>query len=148
MFSRPFGPIPALYGTFALLVLICSVKNLPFTARTGISALLQIDKSLEEAARVQGIGWAKRMLRIIVPIASTGLVSGMLLAFIGIMRELSLIILLVTPSTNVLAGQIYYYQANDMPQLVGAATIVLVVIVVTINLIVRLLHRKLKIGIV
>ncbi len=148
MFSRPFGPIPALYGTFALLVLICSVKNLPFTARTGISALLQIDKSLEEAARVQGIGWGKRMRRIIVPIASTGLISGMLLAFIGIMRELSLIILLVTPSTNVLAGQIYYYQSNDMPQLVGAATIVLVVIVVAINLIVRLLHRKLKLGIV
>ena len=38
MFARPFGPIPALYGTFALLVLICSVKTLPFTSRTGIAA--------------------------------------------------------------------------------------------------------------
>jgi iron(III) transport system permease protein len=148
MFSRPFGPVPALYGTFALLILICSVKNLPFTARTGISALLQIDKSLEEAARVQGIPWHKRMMRIIVPIASTGLISGMLLAFVGIMRELSLIILLVTPSTNVLAGQIYYYQANDMPQLVGASTIVLVAIVVSVNLLVRLLHRRAKLGVI
>lgn len=148
MFSRPFGPLPALYGTFALLVLICSVKNLPFTARTGISALLQIDRSLEEVARVQGISWPKRMLRIIVPIASAGLISGMLLAFVGIMRELSLIILLVTPSTNVLAGQIYYYQANDMPQLVGASTVLLVAIVVAVNLLVRLIHRKAKLGVV
>lgn len=148
MFSRSFGPLPALYGTFALLVLICSVKNLPFTARTGISALLQIDRSLEEVARVQGISWPKRMLRIIVPIASAGLISGMLLAFVGIMRELSLIILLVTPSTNVLAGQIYYYQANDMPQLVGASTVLLVAIVVAVNLLVRLIHRKAKLGVV
>src|SRR5690606_19208868 len=61
MFSTPYGPIPALYGTFAILVLITVVKNLPFTSRTGIAAMLQIDKSLEEAARVQGIGWLGRM---------------------------------------------------------------------------------------
>ena len=54
MFSTPLGPIPALYGTFTILVLITVVKNLPFTSRTGIAAMLQIDKSLEEAARVLG----------------------------------------------------------------------------------------------
>ncbi|WP_293866105.1 iron ABC transporter permease [uncultured Alsobacter sp.] len=139
MFSRPFGPLPALYGTFALLILICTVKTLPFTSRTGIAALLQIDRSLEEAARVQGIGWARRMLRIIVPIAAGGLVSGMLLTFVSIMRELSLIILLVTPSTNVLAGVIYNYQNQDMPQLVGVATTLLVVLVVGASVLVRVL---------
>ena len=146
MFARPFGPIPALYGTFALLVLICSVKTLPFTSRTGIAALLQIDKSLEEAARVQGIGWFRRMVRIIVPIAAGGLLSGMLLSFISIMRELSLIILLVTPSTNVLAGVIYNYQNQDMPQLVGVATVLLVAIVIAVNLVVRALSTKARIG--
>ena len=146
MFARPFGPIPALYGTFALLVLICSVKTLPFTSRTGIAALLQIDKSLEEAARVQGIGWFRRMMRIIVPIAAGGLLSGMLLSFISIMRELSLIILLVTPSTNVLAGVIYNYQNQDMPQLVGVATVLLVAIVIVVNLVVRALSTKARVG--
>ena len=37
MFSTSYGPIPALYGTFFLLVLITVVKNLPFTSRTGIA---------------------------------------------------------------------------------------------------------------
>ena len=54
MFSGPIGPLPALYGTFAILVLITVVKNLPFTSR-GIAAM-QIDKSMEEAAPF-GIGW-------------------------------------------------------------------------------------------
>ncbi|MBL6945781.1 MAG: iron ABC transporter permease [Rhodospirillales bacterium] len=142
MFSSQIGPIPALYGTFILLVLISSVKALPFTSRTGISALLQIDKSLEEAARVQGIGWYKRMIRIIIPLASSGLISGMLLTFITVMRELSLIILLVTPSTAVLTTLIFEYQLMDLSQHVGAATVLLVLIVISVNLFVRLISRK------
>lgn len=147
MFSKSIGPIPALYGTFALLVLITSVKNLPYTSRTGIAALLQIDKSLEEAARVQGIGWFGRVRRIVVPLAASGLVSGMLLTFIGTMRELSLIILLVTPSTAMLASIIYSYQTDDVPQLIGAATLMLVALVVGCNTLFRLIFRNTKMGV-
>jgi len=146
MFSQSFGPIPALYGTFALLVLIATVKNLPYTSRTGIAAMLQIDKSLEESARVQGIGWFSRIRKIVAPLAASGLVSGMLLSFIGTMRELSLIILLVTPSTAVLASVIYTYQTDDVPQLIGAATLLLVALVVGCNLLFRLVFRNTKMG--
>ncbi|WP_113260285.1 ABC transporter permease [Agrobacterium cavarae] len=146
MFSQSLGPIPALYGTFALLVLIATVKNLPYTSRTGIAAMLQIDKSLEESARVQGIGWFSRIRKIVAPLAAPGLVSGMLLSFIGTMRELSLIILLVTPSTAVLASVIYTYQTDDVPQLIGAATLLLVALVVGCNLLFRLVFRNTKMG--
>lgn len=146
MFSQSLGPIPALYGTFALLVLIATVKNLPYTSRTGIAAMLQIDKSLEESARVQGIGWFSRIRKIVAPLAASGLVSGMLLSFIGTMRELSLIILLVTPSTAVLASVIYTYQTDDVPQLIGAATLLLVALVVGCNLLFRLVFRNTKMG--
>ncbi|WP_157136379.1 ABC transporter permease [Sagittula stellata] len=146
MFSKPIGPMPALYGTFALLVLIAAVKNLPYTSRTGIAALLQIDKSLEEAARTQGIGWVARVRRIVIPLASNGLMSGMLLSFIGTMRELSLIILLVTPSTAVLASVIYTYQTDDVPQLIGAATLLLVLLIIGFNILFRLVFRNAKLG--
>ena len=142
VFSRPIGPVPALYGTFALLVIICAIKNLPFTSRTGIAALLQIDRSLEETARVQGIGWFKRMAKIIVPVASSGLISGMLLSFITVMRELSLIILLITPSTNTLTTLVFDYQLQDLSQHVGAATVMLMLIIVGVNVAVRLFSRK------
>ena len=137
IFSSGIGPIPALYGTFALLVIITTVKNLPFTSRTGISAMLQIDKSLEETARVQGIRWSRRMLKIILPISLSGLISGMLLTFITAMRELSLIILLLTPSSMVMTGVIFGYFENDLTQHAGAVTLVLVIIIISINLIVR-----------
>ena len=71
--------------------------------------MLQIVKSLEEAARVQGIGWMRRMYRIILPMSTSGLMAGMLLTFITAMRELSLIILLLTPHTMVMTGLIFGY---------------------------------------
>ncbi len=137
MFSTSFGPLPALYGTFALLVLITTVKNLPFSSRTGISAMLQIDKSLEEAARVQGIGWFRRMARIIIPLSTSGLMAGMLLTFITAMRELSLIILLVTPSTMVMTTVIFAYQEQDAAQHANGVTLILVLIIVFANILVR-----------
>lgn len=139
MFSTPFGPLPALYGTFTILVLITVVKNLPFTSRTGIAAMMQIDKSLEETARVQGIGWFRRMAQIIIPMSTSGLISGMLLTFITAMRELSLIILLISPTNMVLTGLIFNYNEQDMTQHSGAVTLLLVMIIIGVNLLVRVL---------
>lgn len=139
MFSKPWGPLPALYGTFTILVLITVVKNLPFTSRTGIAAMLQIDKSLEETARVQGIGWFRRMAKIIIPMSTSGLISGMLLTFITAMRELSLIILLLSPANMVLTGLIFNYNEQDMTQHSGAVTLLLVMIIVGVNVLVRVL---------
>ena len=138
MFSTSWGPLPALYGTFTILVLITVVKNLPFTSRTGIAAILQIDKSLEETARVQGIGWFRRMAKIIIPMSSSGVIAGMLLTFITATRELSLIILLLSPANMVLTGVIFSYNEHDMTQHSGAVTLFLVMIIVGANVLVRL----------
>jgi iron(III) transport system permease protein len=138
MFSTSWGPVPALYGTFTILVLITVVKNLPFTSRTGIAAMLQIDKSIEETARVQGIRWIKRMVRIVIPLSFSGLVSGMLLTFITAMRELSLIILLISPSNMVLTGLLFNYNEQDMSQHAGAVTLLLTVIIITGSILARM----------
>ena len=54
LFAEPVGPIPALYGTFTLLVLISVVSRLPYSVKTGVTAITQIGQELEEAASWQG----------------------------------------------------------------------------------------------
>ncbi len=137
MFAHPFGPIPALYGTFYLILLIVIVKNMPFSSRTGISAILQIDKSLEEVAQTEGIPWFTRFRKIIFPLSRSGFFSGMILTFITSMRELSLIILLVTPSTRLLTSIIFAYNDQDMVQHANGVTLILLIIIVSANFIVR-----------
>jgi len=100
MFAVPRGPIPSLHGSFLLLVIVCSISALPYAVKAGISAMRQIGGELEEAALMAGAGWWTRMRRIIVPIQKSTYFAGMLLPFISVTRELSLVILLVTPTTQ------------------------------------------------
>ena len=102
MFAVKRGPIPALYGTFTLLVLIGCVKYMPMASRSGVNSMLQVSAQIEEAAQIMGIGWFKRLTQIIVPIQKSTVISGYLLPFISCMRELSLFVLLVTSANKVL----------------------------------------------
>jgi len=137
LFAHPIGPIPALYGTMGLLILISVVKRLPYSSRTGISSMIQIGKELEESAIVLGAGWWRRFRKIIFPLGKSGFIAGFLLTFITMMRELSLIILLVTPRTEVLTTLIYRYAEEGIPQFTNALAMVIVFLTVAIYFIVQ-----------
>ncbi len=137
MFAKPVGPIPPLYGTFALLVVVSVAKNLPFSSRTGVSAMMQVGKELEEAAAIAGANAWTRFTRIIFPLTRSGFISGLLLTFITTMRELSLIILLVTPATQVLASMTMRYTENGSEQKADAVIILLIVLILGGNWIIN-----------
>ena len=130
LFSRSIGPLPPLYGTFVLLVMVCVAKNLPFSARSGISSMLQVAGELEEAAMMAGASWFRRFRRIILPLTLAGSLSGFILAFIATMRELSLIILLITPETRTLTTMTFRYVEQGYSQFADAIILLIVILVV------------------
>jgi iron(III) transport system permease protein len=136
MFIKPLGPFPALYGTFALLVVVSVAKHIPYSSRSGVSAMMQVGRELEEAAQISGASVWRRFLRIIFPLTSSGFVSGFLLTFITTMRELSLIILLVTPETQVLASQTMFYIENGDGQMANVVILILIALVAVGNFII------------
>jgi iron(III) transport system permease protein len=136
MFVKPLGPIPALYGTFTLLVVVSVADKMPYSSRTGVSAMMQVGRELEEAGQVAGASAVRRFKAIIFPLTSAGFVSGFLLTFITVMRELSLIILLVTPETQVLASQTMQYIENGDGQMANIVILILITIVALGNFII------------
>ena len=136
MFARKMGPLPSLYGTFALLVIVSVAKHIPYSSRSGVSAMMQVGRELEEAAQVAGANVWQRFRRIIFPLTTSGFVSGFLLTFITTMRELSLIILLVTRDTQVLASQTMKYVEAGRDQMANIVILILVAITVTGNAII------------
>lgn len=141
MFAKPFGPIPALYGTFTLLVLISMVKHLPYSSRAGVASVMQVAGELEEAAAMVGAKWGHRFRKIILPLSSSGLMAGTLLTFITTMRELSLIILLVTPATRVLTTMTFRYAEQDFEQLADALAAFIVILIFAGNFIINRIRR-------
>ena len=134
MFSTPqtiFGVtiIPSLYGTFALISLTSVVKHLPFASRAGTSNMLQIGGELEEAASIAGAGFFKRFARIVFPLSKGGFISGFMLIFVSIMKELDLIILIMTPKTTTLPYLAFQYSNGNSPQASDCVAIVMFSIV-------------------
>ena len=134
MFSQPqqiFGVtlVPALYGTFALLTLVSVVKHLPFAARAGTSNMLQISGELEEAATIEGAGFFRRFVKIVFPLSKGGFISGFMLIFVSIKKELDLIILIMTPTTSTLPYLAFRYQNGNSPQASDCVAIVMFSIV-------------------
>ncbi len=136
MFARKMGPLPSLYGTFALLVIVSVAKHIPYSSRSGVSAMMQVGRELEEAAQVAGANVWQRFRRIIFPLTASGFVSGFLLTFITTMRELSLIILLVTRDTQLLASLTMKYVENGRDQMANIVILILIAITVTGNAII------------
>ena len=117
---------------FIVLVLVGSVKYLPFASRSGINAMLQLSGEIEEAAVIVGVPWWKRMVRIIFPIQKSTFISGYLLPFTSCMRELSLFVLLSAGSTTLLATLLDNW-TQWWPQSANALNLLIIVTVLVIN---------------
>ena len=122
-----------LYGTFGILLLVASVKFLPFASRSGINSMLQISKEIEEAAMVVGVPWWKRMARIMFPIQKSSILSGYLLPVISVMREVALFTLLVPFARYLLTTMLFSFNETGYSQYGSAVTLLIVVIVILIN---------------
>ena len=122
-----------LYGTFGVLILVASVKFLPFASRSGINSMLQISPEIEEAATVVGVSWWKRMARIMFPIQKSSILSGYLLPVISVMREVALFTLLVPYARYLLTTMLFSFNETGYSQYGSAVTLLIVLIVILIN---------------
>ncbi|MBR2594739.1 MAG: iron ABC transporter permease [Solobacterium sp.] len=100
------GFLKSLYGTGALLVIVFIVRSLPTGTRSGISALRQIDKSIEESAYDMGADSFKVFMTVTLPLIKDSFLSGLVTAFVRSITAISAIILLVTPKFLLITVQI------------------------------------------
>lgn|SRR5699024_8980546 len=128
LFAKPFLIVPALYGTLSIIILITIVKELPFASRSGTSNMMQISSELEEAAAIQGASFFRRFFKILLPLTRQGMISAFLIAFISGMKELDLILLLVTPKTGTLTTLTFEYAETGYQQFANANMLIIIAI--------------------
>ena len=112
-------PIP-IYGTLWLLWLAYLTVFLPLGIRTIGGVVLQVDKSLEECARVCGAGRLYQLRTVTMPLLRPGLIAAWLLLFIASMRELGASIMLQGPQSKVIGPAIVESYASSGSTLTAA----------------------------
>jgi iron(III) transport system permease protein len=100
------GILQGLYGSAAILIIVFIVRSLPTGTRSGISALRQIDKSIEESAYDMGADSFTVFRTVTLPLIKDSFFSGLVTAFVRSITAISAIILLVTPQFLLITVQI------------------------------------------
>ncbi|ADK68277.1 binding-protein-dependent transport systems inner membrane component [Olsenella uli DSM 7084] len=122
------GLLQGLYGTGAILVIVFIVRSLPTGTRSGISALRQIDKSIEESAYDMGANSLQVFMTVTLPLIKDSFLSGLVTAFVRSITAISAIILLVTPQFLLITVQINEFAEKGAYGVACAFATVLIVI--------------------
>lgn len=125
-----------IYNTYWLLIIVGTVKYIPFASRSSLNSMLQLSGEIEEAAIIQDIPWRKRMTRIIVPIQKSSIVSGFLLPFMTCLRELSLFMLLCGQGL-ILSTQLDYFDEMGLYAFSSGINLILIVTILICNALVN-----------
>ncbi|MDN5788562.1 ABC transporter permease subunit, partial [Pseudorhodobacter sp.] len=144
MYGTSLGPIPALYGTFTLLVFAATANLMPYAVQSGRAVLSQISLDIEESAKMTGAGPIRRMVEIVLPLAIRGVFAGGILVFIKIVRDLSLVVLLFSSTTPVLSMMAFNYAGLGFMQFANAITLVILMICLTASLLVHILQNRIQ----
>ncbi len=125
-----------LFNTYTLLIIAGVVKYIPFASRSSLNSMLQISNELEEAAIIQNTSWIKRMVKIIIPIQKSSIISGYLLPFMTCLRELSLFLLLCTQGF-ILSTTLDYFDEMGLYAFSSAINLILIITILVFNTLVN-----------
>ena len=106
------GPLGAVYGTDAMLLLASLARFVPVAALVLGASVRQVPASHEEAAAVSGAGWIRTIARIVVPQTRLAVLAAWTVTFILTFGELGASILVAPPGESTLPIRIYTLIAN------------------------------------
>jgi len=125
------GFMQGLYGTGAILVIVFIVRSLPIGTRSGIAALRQIDKSIEESAYDLGADSFTVFTTVTLPLIKDSFFSGLVTTFVRSITAISAIILLVTPQFVLITVRINEHAEKGNYGIACAYATILIIITYT-----------------
>jgi iron(III) transport system permease protein len=98
-----------IYGTLWIMTLALATRYIAFATRTSNSAMTQVHKELEEAARTSGASRITTFLRITFPLLLPPFIGGWVWVFAHTIRSFSIPLMLATPGNDTIAVVMYHY---------------------------------------
>ena len=125
-----------LFNTYTALIVVGTIKYIPFASRSALNSMLQLSGEIEESAIIQDVPWIKRMTRIIIPIQKSSIISGYLLPFMTCLRELSLFMLLCTQGF-ILSTTLDYFDEMGLYAFSSGINLILIVTLLISNTVIN-----------
>lgn len=118
-----------LTNTLWILVIVLVMTRLPVGVRSGMSALRQIDDSIEEAAMDLGADTTKVFTSVTLPLIKPAFFTSLVFSFIKSMTAISAVIFLVSANYNLLTVRVMQHVDKGQFGYAAALSVVLMVVV-------------------
>ncbi|MBV9968421.1 MAG: iron ABC transporter permease [Xanthobacteraceae bacterium] len=130
-YTRP--PI-VLYGTLWILLIAFVTIALPSAYQQLYSAFRVVSPDLEEASRILGATRLGTLSRITAPLLRTSVIATWCFIFVGVIRELSAVIMLFTSQTKVIS--VLIFDLNESGDLGAIAVLGLIMLIATFTVVI------------
>lgn len=125
-------------GTFAIIVLCLTFRNMPVGVRATISALSQLDRSLDEASATLRASTSRTFLRVIVPLLRPAIIASLVFSFTHAITAVSAVIFLATARHNLatvyIAGRV---EVGEYALAIAYSSVLIVIMLVCVLMIQR-----------
>ncbi|MFM1549681.1 MAG: ABC transporter permease [Lentisphaeria bacterium] len=129
--------------TMWVLVMAYSVRFLPYAVRSGVAALEQVSKCVEEAAQIHGVSQLRAIKDIVLPLILPSLAGAWILVFVSAFRELTASLMLVSGETQVNATLLFDFIDNgNYLRAAAHSVVIMTVCIIGISLVHRFTTRS------
>ncbi|MBW9087396.1 iron ABC transporter permease [Rhizobium wenxiniae] len=146
------APIPiigvSIYGTIWIILVAYFSSFFAVSLKPVVSAFRQLDPSLEEAARLAGAGFGRRLTDIVVPLVAPAAGASVILVFLIACNELTVSAILWSAGTQTLGVAIYNLDDSGSFNLAAALSVLVVIMVIAMMLVLELMAKRLPKGVV
>ncbi|MEO8390129.1 MAG: iron ABC transporter permease [Polaromonas sp.] len=125
-------------GTFAIIVLCLVFRNMPVGVRATVSALSQLDRSLDEASATLRASTSRTFTRIVLPLLRPAIIASLVFSFTHAITAVSAVIFLATAQHNLstvyIAGRV---EVGEYALAIAYSSVLIVIMLVCVLLIQR-----------
>jgi len=116
-----------IYATPALLILGYTAQYCAVTTRLSLAGLMLIPTSLDEAGRLSGAMWVRRLFWISIPLSARTLVCAWLAAYILCLRDVPIALMAAPPGADPLSARILTLMANGAPPMIASLCLIMAI---------------------
>ncbi|MCQ8229008.1 ABC transporter permease [Pantoea trifolii] len=146
-FLRPLPIVNiSLYGTVWIILAAYLANFLALVLRPTLAGFAQLEPALDEAARLCGAGFLRRMRDILLPLAAPSALAGSVLVFLTALNEIQVSVLLVTSQTQTIGPTIVFLDEGGSASLAAAVGCLMIVVVCLLMALATCLTRRLPHG--
>ena len=107
-YALAFNRAPLLLtGTWAIVIAVTVIRELPLGLRSGVAVLSQQDRAIEDASASLGASRVTTFFRIIMPMTRPALLVSALYAFVATVQTVGAIIFVINPGNKVLSVDVF-----------------------------------------